>query len=344
MDRDSGFCGGVIQAIETAERLLDKNSSVFSLGAIVHNEPELARLEAKGLGIIKSSELAELALAATPRAGRPNDKTGDKNAAEKSWAGKGDADLENQNSEQRNNRTLLIRAHGEPPSTYETARAAGFHVVDCTCPVVLKLQKEIKEAADRRHNDPRGGSVVIFGKQGHPEVLGLLGQAGDGAVVVEDLDMLRKAVQEGQIDLRRPVEIFSQTTRSPSEYSAICSRLEEKMADANGLSIAQFREQGLLLVHNTICTQVSSRYSSLPKFAASHDIIIFVAGQSSSNGKVLCDLCKAANSRTHLISSADELRPEWFDEADSVGVCGATSTPRWLLESVAEAIRSIFKK
>ncbi len=305
IDKDSGFCAGVIKAIETAEELLDKTSGVFSLGAIVHNEQELARLESKGLGVVKATELD-----------RKTDGSG---------------------------KTLLIRAHGEPPWTYSTAKAAGFEIVDCTCPVVLKLQREIKEADARRHSDPRGGMIVIFGKPGHPEVLGLLGQAGGRAVVIENLAMLQEAVQDGKIDLRKPVEIFSQTTKSPSEYSVICSRLEEMMATANEFPIAQFKGRRLLLVHNTICSQVSSRYYSLPKFAANHDIIIFVAGKASSNGKVLCDLCKSANIRTYHISSPNDLRHEWFAKDDSVGICGATSTPRWLLDAVAASLRDLFK-
>ena len=217
---------------------------------------------------------------------------------------------------------MLIRAHGEPPSTYELARKIGINVIDCTCPVVLKLQQNIREA----HSPER--QIVIFGKVGHAEVLGLLGQVGGDAVVIENMDMLLEALRNGTIRTDVPLEIFSQTTKSPTEYSQICAVLSER-ANAG------------LTVHNTICSQVASRHEELSSFAQSHDIIIFVSGASSSNGKVLCDLCRSRNTRTYHISSPEEIDPEWFGPDDRVGICGATSTPRWLLEEVAEAIRVI---
>ena len=215
------------------------------------------------------------------------------------------------------NETLLIRAHGEPPETYSYAESIGINLIDCTCPVVLKLQKSIREAWERLH--PQGGQVIIFGKVGHAEVLGLLGQVGGDAVVVEDLGMLLEALQEGEIRTDVPLEIFSQTTKSPSEYSGICDELSR-------------RAQAGIKVHRTICSQVASRHEQLSEFAAAHDIIIFVSGVSSSNGKVLYDLCKSINPRTFHISAPDETDPSWFRPGDRVGICGATSTPRWLLE------------
>ena len=284
IDQRSGFCGGVIRAIGRAENYLQENPgcTLCSLGAIVHNEEELARLSQKGLKTIKT-------LAQTD--GGP----------------------------------VLIRAHGEPPSTYELAEEKGIEIIDCTCPVVLQLQQRIREAyADVA---PRGGKIVIFGRIGHAEVLGLVGQTGGDALVVETVEMLHKAIDDGLINTSAPVELFSQTTGSPETFAEICNVLRGIIKD-----------ESLLRVHDTICLQVSSRHAQLADFAASHDVIIFVSGRSSSNGKVLYQWCRAVNPRSHHIVSPEELRPEWFEGAASAGVCGATSTPRWLLEQVAAAI------
>ena len=221
-------------------------------------------------------------------------------------------------------KTALIRAHGEPPETYSRARALGIRLVDCTCPVVLNLQKSIREAYSRIH--PLGGQIVLFGKIGHPEVLGLLGQVGGDAVVVEDTAMLEKALASGRIRPDRPLEVFSQTTKSPDAYAALCSLLQSQAG-------------GRVHIHRTICSQVASRHRELADFAKKHEVIVFVAGVSSSNGKVLFDLCRNVNPRTHLLSSPADLSPDWFRDSTSAGVCGATSTPRWLLEEVADAIR-----
>jgi 4-hydroxy-3-methylbut-2-enyl diphosphate reductase len=278
-DAHSGFCGGVIRAISTAEKFLSAGSGrLWSLGAIVHNEAELARLAGEGLGLVEHDGLEGLS--------------------------EGD--------------TVLIRAHGEPPQTYETLAAKGLKVIDCTCPVVLKLQARIREASLR-------SQVLIFGKVGHPEVLGLVGQTGGRALVVESPEQLEALVGSGRIDTAAPVELFSQTTMSPEAYGALEARLRELVS-------------GPLTVHNSICAQVASRHRELAAFASSHDVIIFVSGRSSSNGKVLYQWCRAVNPRSHHIGSPEELRPEWFEGAASAGVCGATSTPRWLLEQVASAI------
>ena len=213
--------------------------------------------------------------------------------------------------------TVLIRAHGEPPSTYTEAAARGLTVIDCSCPVVLKLQERIRNAS---------GQIIIFGRVGHAEVLGLMGQVGGNALVVENEKMLREALQNGSIDLSKPVVIFSQTTKSPTEYDNICRMLRDAGAR--------------LTVNNTICAQVAGRHERLAQFAASHDIILFVAGRSSSNGKVLSDLCRSVNPATYLIGSEKEIDFSWIKDGQSVGVCGATSTPKWLLEKVAEEVRS----
>lgn len=294
IEKHSGFCGGVIRAIGRAEKFLEESPgrTLYSLGDIVHNEAELRRLGEKGLITV--------------------DKDGLMNIPDPS------------------SETLLIRAHGEPPQTYSLAQKLGLTVIDCTCPVVLKLQKSIREAYERVK--PAGGQIVIFGKIGHAEVLGLLGQVSGDAVVIENMPMLLSALEDGSIRTDKPLEIFSQTTKSPVEYSEICKVLES--CPGAGLQ-----------VHNTICSQVASRHDELAEFALRHDVIVFVSGASSSNGKVLFDLCKSRNPHTYHISEPSELESDWFSDGDKVGVCGATSTPGWLLEQVAERIfcRNIHK-
>ena len=219
--------------------------------------------------------------------------------------------------------TVLIRAHGEPPSTYQAARDRGLAVIDCTCPVVLQLQAHIREAYARLHADGLQGTLIIFGKIGHAEVLGLLGQVDGDAIVVENRAMLEDVLPG--IDFTQPVEIFSQTTKSPSEYAEICDRVRSL-----GTSVT---------VHDTICAQVANRHEHLMEFARTHDVILFVAGESSSNGRVLFDLCRGVNPRTYRIGAPADIDPAWLRDGDHVGVCGATSTPKWLLEAVAETAR-----
>lgn len=299
IEKHSGFCGGVIRAIGRAEKFLEESPgrTLYSLGDIVHNEAELRRLGEKGLVTV--------------------DKDGLMNIPDPS------------------SETLLIRAHGEPPQTYSLAQKLGLTVIDCTCPVVLKLQKSIREAYERVK--PAGGQIVIFGKIGHAEVLGLLGQVSGDAVVIENMPMLLSALEDGSIQTDRPLEIFSQTTKSPVEYSEICKVLSETLPHIDSPDGSTGSPSGLT-VHNTICSQVASRHEELADFALRHDVIVFVSGASSSNGKVLFDLCKSRNQRTYHISDPSELEPEWFSDGDKVGVCGATSTPGWLLEQVAERI------
>lgn len=307
IDKNSGFCAGVIRAIGKAEEFLDEsggNRRLYSLGAIVHNDAELERLSRKGLVTIDMEDFAEMVSA--------------------------------------DGEVLLIRAHGEPPQTYDRAGRLGFKVIDCTCPVVLKLQQRIKEAYLKQQEEGRG-QIIIFGKIGHAEVLGLIGQTDGTVVVVEDLDMMENAVKEGRIDLGAPTEVFSQTTKSPAEYKRLCARLEEDMARFNELSIERFKGRGLLTVHDTICSQVATRHERLSRFALEHDLIIFVAGKASSNGKVLCDLCKSLNIRTYHIDSPAEIKREWFRADDRVGICGATSTPKWLLEETAAHVLDLNK-
>lgn len=294
IDSNSGFCAGVIRAINKAEEFLKEGNGekrLFSLGAIVHNDAELGRLVKQGLVTIDKDDLNEMVDA------------------------KGEV--------------LLIRAHGEPPQTYRTAEGLGFSIIDCTCPVVLKLQERIRDAYRRLSE---GGQIIIFGKPGHAEVLGLIGQTDGTAIVVENILMLEEFMENGTVRTDIPTEVFSQTTKSPAEYSRLCERLEEKVDGKE-----------LLKVHDTICSQVATRHDRLSKFALEHDIIIFVSGKASSNGKVLCDLCKSLNIRTYHIDSTEEIKREWFRADDKVGVCGATSTPKWLLEDVAGHILDLNK-
>jgi len=287
IDRKSGFCGGVIRAISKAEGFLEDNPGV--------------QLYSLGSIVHNEAELERLSrkgLVTVNKADLPSLK----------------------------GRTVLIRAHGEPPQTYEETEAHGIEVIDCTCPVVLKLQEHIREAYARMAKV--GGQIIIFGKVGHAEVLGLVGQTGGNAIVLQNLEMLDKALSEGRINTAGPIEIFSQTTKSPSEYQELCKTLKARMT-------------GSLMIHNTICRQVASRHEELASFAANHDIIVFVSGKESSNGRVLYDLCRQANARTYRIGNESEIDASWFRDGDSVGICGATSTPKWLLESVASSILAI---
>lgn len=307
IDTNSGFCAGVIRAIGKAEEFLKdggEGKKLYSLGAIVHNDAELTRLMDKGLVTIDKDDLDEMV----------------------------DAQGE----------SLLIRAHGEPPITYDQAAALGFDIIDCTCPVVLQLQKDIKQTYEAQVEAGKG-QIIIFGKTGHAEVLGLLGQTDYRAVVVENIPMLEDAIRRGEIALDVPTEIFSQTTKSPAEYASLCSRLEEMMAGFNEMSVERFKGRDMLRIHDTICSQVAKRHERLSKFALEHDVIIFVSGKASSNGKVLCELCKSLNIRTYHIDNVTEIKREWFRADDKVGICGATSTPKWLLIDAAEQVLELNK-
>lgn len=282
VDPGSGFCGGVIRAISKAESFLDTKGT---------------RLHSLGSIVHNEAELERL-------------------------GSKGLVTIDADDLENLPGADVLIRAHGEPPSTYEKAAEAGINIIDCTCPVVLQLQKRIREAYPALK--AAGGTLVIFGKVGHAEVLGLVGQVGGDAVVVEDMPMLEDALASGRIRRDAPVEVFSQTTKSPQEYSEICSVLRSQAVNVT--------------VHDTICRQVASRHEKLAAFAAGHDVVVFVSGRASSNGKVLSELCLGVNPRTYRIVSEDEISADWFEGAESVGVCGATSTPKWLLDTVAQKI------
>lgn len=287
IDKQSGFCSGVIRAIQCAEEALDERKTVYSLGAIVHNNEELHRLESKGLRVITREDMNDL-------------PTGS---------------------------TVLIRAHGEPPLTYSMARSNNISLLECTCPVVLQLQKKILKEYDRIK--PLKGQILIFGKKGHAEVVGLLGQVSGDAIVIETLKDIDQVRFSGG-----PVSLFSQTTKNPGEYKKTADKLRILMVE-KGI------DPGLLKIFNTICAQVDGRQEALTRFAAGKSLILFVAGRESSNGKVLYRTCKEANPRSYSIENPNEIDNQWFKPGDSVGICGATSTPYWLMEQVAEKVRNM---
>ena len=217
---------------------------------------------------------------------------------------------------------VLIRAHGEPPATYCKAEARNLEIIDATCPVVAALQRRVKRAYEQMQS--KGGTVVILGKRGHAEVVGLTGQVAEDAVVVECEQDLE------QIDFSHPIYFLSQTTQSVTLFNRICEVIKSRLADSS-----------MLTVDDTICRRVSSREEHLRAFARSVDVVIFVCGRKSSNGKVLFEICREENTRSYNIEEAAEIDCRWFEGAESVGVCGATSTPLWLMENVAKEIEKL---
>ncbi|MFN5223374.1 MAG: 4-hydroxy-3-methylbut-2-enyl diphosphate reductase [Bacteroidota bacterium] len=281
IDQESGFCFGVVFAIQMAEAELDVSGTLYCLGDIVHNNMEVDRLTKKGLKIINHDQFREL-----------------------------------------KDCKVLIRAHGEPPETYETAIRNNIELIDASCPVVLKLQNRVRTSYEEVKEV--NGQVVIYGEPGHAEVNGLVGQTGGEAIIVtgeHDLD---------KIDYNRPVYLFSQTTKSTAGFQKIQEAIEKRVTDFRGV-----REVGELIANDTICRQVSNREPQLERFAARFDVIVFVSGKKSSNGKALYDVCKRVNPRTHFISEVSEIQDSWFEGAEEIGICGATSTPMWLMEDVA---------
>lgn len=223
---------------------------------------------------------------------------------------------------------VLIRAHGEPPETYLTALKNNIELVDASCPVVLKLQNRVKHAFDKMKD--KKGQVVIYGKKGHAEVIGLTGQTNDEAIIVTEENDLNK------IDFSRPVALFSQTTKSTKGFYDIKSKIEARFDDNSKVESEEFFES-----HDSICRQVSNREPRMLKFAEHHDVVIFVSGKKSSNGKALYKVCKDHNSRSYFVENSSEVDTAWFHENDSVGICGATSTPMWLMEDIAKYISKL---
>lgn len=223
---------------------------------------------------------------------------------------------------------VLIRAHGEPPETYLTALKNNIELVDASCPVVLKLQNRVKHAFDKMEN--KNGQVVIYGKKGHAEVIGLTGQTKDKAIIVTDESDLEK------IDFSRPVALFSQTTKSTKGFYDIKSKIVARFDDNSKVTSEEFFE-----AHDSICRQVSNREPRMLKFAEHHDVVIFVSGKKSSNGKALYKVCKDHNPRSYFVENSSEVDTSWFRENDSVGICGATSTPMWLMEDISKYISTL---
>ncbi len=288
IDNNSGFCFGVVTAIQKAEAQLDSAGALFCLGDIVHNASEVERLRNRGLRTVTHSDLEGL-----------------------------------------HDATVLLRAHGEPPSTYETARRNNITVIDATCPVVLKLQHRIKMAYDESRARLEAGKItempliLIYGKEGHAEVNGLVGQTEGNAVVIqhaEDLDA---------VDLSRDILLYSQTTKSLDGFRRIVDEIKRR------------KISGGFEYFDTICRQVANRLDKIRDFAASHDAVVFVCGAKSSNGKVLFEECKKVNPRTILVSDDTELDASPLREAETIGICGATSTPRWLMAKVAERVADL---
>ena len=285
-DKHSGFCFGVQNAVEIAEKSLLKGEKVFSLGPIVHNDREVERLSSLGLVSIDHEQFRKL-----------------------------------------RDCKVLIRAHGEPPVTYTIAEKNNIEIVEATCPIVKRLQSRIRQTWNKVREG--NGQIVIYGKPGHAEVVGLLGQIDSEGILVSapaDID---------KVDLKKPVFLFAQTTMSLGDYSNFAEVLQAKM-----------RKEGIdpeknLVINRTICGQVSNREPHLKAFAEKHDVIIFVSGRESSNGRMLYSVCKKVNPETHFISSPEEIDRKWFEGRNSVGICGATSTPKWLIENIGEIISNL---
>ena len=285
IDEGSGFCFGVTTAIKKAEEELAQGRPLYCLGDIVHNGMECDRLREMGLITI-------------------------------------------------NHVKVLLRAHGEPPETYELARRNHIEIIDATCPVVLQLQKKIKQQYETSPKLPageesaasssRGGSIVIFGKKGHAEVLGLVGQTQSSAIVIESFEEVTK------LDFTRDIYLYSQTTKSLDEFHRIIDYIQSHMAPN-----ATFKS------FDTICRSVANRMPNISQFATKHDLILFVCGRKSSNGKVLYNECLRVNPNTHLVEDPQEIQKEWLEGIQTVGICGATSTPRWLMEQCSEAIQQM---
>lgn len=278
IDSNSGFCFGVVTAINKAEEELSKEGNLFCLGDIVHNSMEVERLSRKGLVSIDHERFFSL-----------------------------------------RNEKVLLRAHGEPPSTYEMARKNGIEIIDATCPVVLNLQKNIKKAY--LNSDPSETQIVIYGKIGHAEVNGLVGQTDGHAIVIENLNDLNK------IDFTKKVKLFSQTTKSIENFNQIVAKIKEKITNCKNFEF-----------NDTICRQVANRIPKIINFVSKHELVFFVSGKKSSNGKVLFDECRKINSNIHLISDLEELDLSLLDGVNTVGICGATSTPKWLMEELKSKI------
>lgn len=282
IDTYSGFCFGVVRAIEAAENNLQSEKKLYCLGDIVHNNEEVKRLSAMGLQIISHDDFKSL-----------------------------------------NHAKVLIRAHGEPPETYQFAKQNHIELIDTTCVVVLKLQQDIKKS----YEDVtfKNGQILIFGKAGHAEVIGLLGQTNNNGLVISSVDDINK------IDFNRPAKLYSQTTQSVEEYKNIIETIQKKYAEKDRLHLFTF--------YDTICKRVANRANEIRLFAARFDKVVFVSGEKSSNGLYLYDICKKVNPKSFFIYREEQLNDIDFKDTDKIGICGATSSPMWLMKDIAKKIK-----
>jgi 4-hydroxy-3-methylbut-2-en-1-yl diphosphate reductase len=284
IDKKSGFCFGVVNAISKAEEELSKGEILYCLGDIVHNEQEVERLTQMGLITIDHEQFKKL-----------------------------------------KNVKVLLRAHGEPPSTYETAQLNNITLIDASCPVVLRLQSRIKTSFENNSNPE--SQIVIYGKNGHAEVNGLVGQTSNKAIVIENEQDLHK------LDFTKDIRLFSQTTKSLDGFQHLVETISEKID-----------KQASFQHHDTICRQVANRIPNITTFAQENDIVIFVSGKKSSNGKVLYEHSKKINPNTYMVYDPEEVLDLNIDLTKKIGICGATSTPSWQMEEVAKKLRSVSSK
>lgn len=281
IDNKSGFCFGVVKAIEKAEEELEKGSTLYCLGDIVHNEEEVERLQRLGLVTVNHEQYNQL-----------------------------------------HNVKVLIRAHGEPPSTYETARKNNITLIDATCPVVLKLQSRIKKNYEELASED--GQIVIYGQTGHAEVKGLVGQTDGKAIVIQEEKDLDK------IDFSKKVHLFSQTTKDLEHYHHLIEEISKRMVKKDDFKFS-----------DTICRQVANRIPNIINFAQQNDVILFVGGKQSSNGKVLYEHCKSINPQTYYISDCKQVDELEIQKDKKIGICGATSTPKWLMDCIAKRLEEM---
>lgn len=283
IDKNSGLCFGVVEAIRKAEETLQQQDTLYCLGDIVHNDAEVERLTKQGLITIDHERYFTM-----------------------------------------KDTSVLLRAHGEPPSTYEYARQNNIQLIDATCPVVLKLQQRIRKGHELDKNE--NTQVVIYGKKNHAEVNGLVGQTNGKAIVIENVDEIEK------INFTKPIELYSQTTKDLEGFHLLAEELKKQAIDVP------------VKIHDTVCRQVANRIPAIRQFSARFGLILFVSGQKSSNGKMLYQICQSVNPNSKFISSIEEINVQWFTGIDSVGICGATSTPKNLLDDVAEAVHQLVLK
>ena len=278
IDSASGFCHGVVTAIQKAEEELRQGGTLYCLGDIVHNNREVERLTELGLITIDHEQLSQL-----------------------------------------HDAKVLLRAHGEPPQTYEIAAKNHIQIIDATCPVVLSIQRRIKKEYDKQEPDTQ---IVIYGKNGHAEVLGLVGQTQGQAIVIEHMEEAK------QLDFSKSIRLYSQTTKSLDEFRKIVDYIQQHIS-----------HDATFEYYDTICRQVANRIPNIRRFAASHELVFFVSGKKSSNGKVLFGECLQVNPNSHFIDRPEAIEDRLLEGVSSIGICGATSTPKWLMEEVSEAIK-----